>query len=55
MRVLFAAPYCLIDPSSGAAISCRTILESLAAREHQAHAFTATIFDRALFVVPVSS
>jgi glycosyltransferase involved in cell wall biosynthesis len=49
MHVLFLSPYCLLDPSSGASISCRSILEGLAARNHEARAVSATIFDKPRF------
>ena len=49
MKILFASPFCLLDPSSGASITCRTILEGLAARGHQAHAVSACVFDRPQF------
>lgn len=46
MKILFAAPHCLLDPSSGAALSCRAILEGLAALGHQVVALGPTVFDR---------
>lgn len=45
MNILFAAPNCLLDASSGASMSCRRILEGLAARGHNVKAFSATVFD----------
>ncbi len=52
LRIMFASPYCLLDPSSGASQSCRAILERLAARGHKAIALGGTIFDRPLFKTP---
>ena len=49
MRILFTALNCLADPSSGAAISVRTILSMLAARGHQVMSITAACFDNAPF------
>lgn len=49
MKVLFTSPNCLLDPSSGASISCRSIIEGLASRGHKVNAFSATIFDRPRF------
>ena len=49
---MFASPYCLLDPSSGASQSCRAILERLAARGHMAVAVGGTIFDRPMFKTP---
>lgn len=49
MNILFLAPNCLLDSSSGASISCRLILEGLAARGHNVKAFSATVFDRPQF------
>lgn len=46
MKILFAAPHCLLDPSSGAAMSCRAILEGLAERGHEVVALGCTVFDR---------
>ena len=52
MKILFATANCLLDPSSGASISCRSILEGLAERGHRVTAFSATIFDRPQFSTP---
>lgn len=52
MKVLFASLYCLLDPSSGSAISCRLILEGLAARGHSAQAISSIIFGRPQFSSP---
>lgn len=49
MRILFTSLNCLADPSSGAAISVRTILSMLAARGHQVMSVTAACFDNAPF------
>lgn len=49
MRILFTSLNCLADPSSGAAISVRTILSMLAARGHQVMSITAANFDNAPF------
>src|SRR5262245_10604595 len=49
MKILFVSPFCLLDPSSGASISCRQILEGLAARGHESWAISSTIFDRPQF------
>jgi len=52
MRILFVSMSSLADPSSGAAISVRTILRQLAARGHQVMSFSAGCFDRALREAP---
>jgi glycosyltransferase involved in cell wall biosynthesis len=52
MRIVFAAPHCLLDPTSGAAQSCLVILERLAERGHSAVALQATTFDRPGFATP---
>ncbi len=49
MRILFTSLNCLADPSSGAAISVRTILSMLALRGHQVMSITAASFDNAPF------
>lgn len=45
MRVLFASANALLDPSSGAAITLRTILNELGRQGHVAASFGSTIFD----------
>ena len=45
MKILFASPYCLLDNTSGAAISMRTLLAGVHRAGHQAIAYGATIFD----------
>lgn len=52
MNILFTSPRCLIDPSSGAALACKTMLERLAARGHRVTAFGTTVFDRPEFASP---
>jgi glycosyltransferase involved in cell wall biosynthesis len=47
MRVMFSAANCLIDPSSGAAISIRTIFRLLGQRGVVCKSLTGSIFDRA--------
>lgn len=47
MKFLFAASSCLLDPTSGAAISMRVLLSSLADLGHAVTACTATVFDSA--------
>ena len=51
MRILFFSANCVVDPSSGAAISLRTILNELGRQGHIAASFGGTIFD----VPPASS
>jgi glycosyltransferase involved in cell wall biosynthesis len=43
--ILFASPHSLIDHSSGAALSIRTLLSALTKRTYEATALQATIFD----------
>lgn len=45
MKIVFASPYCLLDNTSGAAISMRTLLAGVHRAGHQAIAYGATIFD----------
>ncbi len=47
MKVLFSAANCLIDPSSGAAISIRTIFRLLQRRGITCRSLTGSVFDRA--------
>lgn len=47
MKFLFASSSCLLDPTSGAAISMRTMLSSLADLGHTVTACTATVMDSA--------
>jgi glycosyltransferase involved in cell wall biosynthesis len=47
MRVLFSAANCLVDPSSGAAISIRTIFRLMQAQGVTCKSLTGSIFDRA--------
>lgn len=47
MKVLFSAANCLVDASSGAAISVRTILQMLQERGVDCKSLTGSIFDRA--------
>lgn len=44
-KIIFASPHSVLDRTSGAAISMRTILESLARRGAGVASLTATIFD----------
>lgn len=46
MRILFVAMSSLVDPSSGAAISVRTMMRMLAARGHEVASISAGCFDR---------
>ncbi len=46
MRVMFSAANCLVDPSSGAAISIRTIFRLLQRRGVVCKSLTGSIFDR---------
>ncbi|WP_337175133.1 glycosyltransferase [Paludisphaera sp.] len=45
LRVLFASVHCYVDPSSGAALATRDLLELLAARGHDCRALTAGVLD----------
>jgi glycosyltransferase involved in cell wall biosynthesis len=45
MRVLFSSIHCLLDPSGGAAIATRELLELLASRGMECRAFTAGVLD----------
>jgi glycosyltransferase involved in cell wall biosynthesis len=45
MRILFASPYCLLDTTSGAAISVQELLTQLAQRGFACETLTASIFD----------
>ncbi len=45
MKILFASAHCVIDPSSGAAIATRELLESLVALGDDCRAFCMGIFD----------
>src|SRR3990172_6506293 len=45
IRILFASPYCLLDTTSGAAISIRDLFTKLAKRGLTCEALTASIFD----------
>lgn len=47
MKVLFSAANCLVDPSSGAAISIRTILKFMQRRGVVCKSLTGSVFDRA--------
>jgi glycosyltransferase involved in cell wall biosynthesis len=47
MKFLFASINCILDPTSGAAITMRVLLAGLAARGHDVAACTATVFDSA--------
>lgn len=55
MRVLFTSAYSAIDPSSGAAISIRTLLRLLTEYGVQAGSFGGSIFDRAPSADPVQN
>lgn len=44
MKFLFASPHCLLDSSSGAAISMQTLLRELSRSGHRCLALGATIF-----------
>ena len=46
MKLLFSAANCLLDPSSGAAISVRTLLRLLAAAGVECRSLTGSIYDR---------
>lgn len=50
--ILFASPFHLLDRSSGAAISCHTLLKYMAARGDQVVTVGATIFDKPAFEQP---
>lgn len=43
--ILYAAPACLLDPTSGASLSIRTLLAGIAARGSRAAALQAMVFD----------
>ncbi|WP_165236141.1 glycosyltransferase, partial [Aquisphaera insulae] len=45
MRLLFSSTHCLLDPSSGAAIATRELLELLSSRGAECRAFTAGVLD----------
>ena len=45
MKILFASTHCLLDATSGAAISMRILLSNLAAMGHDVSSCTATVFD----------
>ncbi|WP_165231482.1 hypothetical protein [Aquisphaera insulae] len=45
MRLLFSSIHCLLDPSSGAAIATRELLELLSGRGAECRAFTAGVLD----------
>ncbi|QEH32073.1 GDP-mannose-dependent alpha-(1-2)-phosphatidylinositol mannosyltransferase [Aquisphaera giovannonii] len=45
MRLLFSSIHCLLDPSSGAAIATRELLELLASRGAECRALTAGVLD----------
>jgi AmmeMemoRadiSam system protein B len=45
LRILFASPYCLLDTTSGAAISVRELLTQLSQSGFTCEAVTASIFD----------
>ena len=45
MNILFASTYCLLDTTSGAAVSVRTLLEQLSLRGFGCEAVTASVFD----------
>lgn len=45
MKIVFASPYCVLDNTSGAALSMQTMLAALHRAGHQTTAFSATIFD----------
>ena len=47
--ILFASPFHLLDRSSGAAISCHTMVKQLAARGDRVVSVGATIFDKPAF------
>lgn len=47
MKVLFSAANCLVDPSSGAAISIRTIFRLMQRRGIACRSLTGSVFDRA--------
>jgi len=51
-RILFASPFNLLDRSSGAAISCHTMLKQMAARGDHVASVGATIFDKPAFEKP---
>jgi glycosyltransferase involved in cell wall biosynthesis len=55
LRLMFASMNTLLDPSNGAAISVRTLLEMLAARGVEAMTLTATCFDRAVDNRPLAA
>ena len=44
-RLLFVSPHSYVDPSSGAAIATRDVLEMMAARGWQCRALTAGVLD----------
>lgn len=46
LRIQFSSANCLLDPSSGAAISVTAFLETLALAGVHAKSFTATVYDR---------
>lgn len=48
MKILFCSANCLMDPSSGAAISVRTLLQLLSKSGATTAAFTAACFDRSI-------
>ena len=45
IRILFTSPYCLLDTTSGAAISIRDLFTKLAKKGLTCEAVTASIFD----------
>ncbi|WP_165225545.1 hypothetical protein [Aquisphaera insulae] len=45
MRLLFSSIHCLLDPSSGAAIATRELVELLSGRGSECRAFTAGVLD----------
>jgi hypothetical protein len=45
MKLLFASIHCFLDPSSGAALATRELLELLAARGFDCRAFPAGVHD----------
>jgi len=55
MRILFISLSCLSDPSSGAAISVRTILQLLAEQGCSVSTFTTACFDKAPAPTPEAS
>ncbi len=45
LRILFVSPHCYIDPSSGAALATRDVLEGLVARGWDCRALTCGLLD----------